>query len=608
MKIMKQYFKIALASLAVFAFAGCSSLMEDENMSNSNEVRFTANLAQFETKAFTEPYFEAGDAFGIIAMEPLNVTNAKYTYDGKNLTSDTPICWPEGYDKEIYFASYYPYDPEFSMLNEYGYTIRVKTDQSTYENYRASDFLVADIDARPGETVELEYEHFLSRIDVSIPSEYEGKVASVAVSGVYAEINVGSESKGDPVSIKAGELALKDGSTVWSVIVIPAGAVRPDIELSFKDGSTQRVSVTRSMDLQDGKRYHAVISANEDGSLVAEFVTRIFDWMDGDWVYVEPVSKGWYICGDFTNWDAKEAIQMQDNGKGIYNLAINLPAYAQFKFIYGKVWDVNLGGTEKGTYADYCTPEIAPGQTVYLQSGGYNLLYAPGGEVSIYLDTNSNIAWIEAAEAPPSGPKNWSVIGSLYGDSWSVDIPMFPCYEDDGYYALIYYEEGQEFKLRANGTWDENRGIDGGNGYGGHYALPNGPNITLPETGLYEVFFYDKDQYIYIAKYEEEGSWGLTGSLMNLAWTDDLPISRYVVGKYGPVLIFEAECNEGDEFKFRFQHNWFFNFGLAEWSGAAIVPGNEYSLVQDGANIKIPAAGKYSIEFSLYGSTVAIYN
>jgi len=604
MKIMKQYFKIAIAAMAALALAGCSSLMEDENGTNDNEVKFTTNLSRFETKAFTESGFTSGDAIGIVVMEPLYVDNIKYVYNGNTLTSDNPIYWPKDYEGNIYFGAYYPYDPELSLTREQEYVVKVKKDQSTLENYRASDFVIANSEAKPGQTVHLEFEHALSRMDVSVSEDLKGKVASLSVGGVHAEYSTWNEAAvGDSVSIKAGELMLSDGSTVWSVIVVPEEKARPEIEIVFHDGTTRRVQVNKGIDFESGMRYQAVISTKEDGSLEAEFVYRVFDWLSGEGVYMEPVSTAWYVCGDFTNWAADEALLMEDAGKGIYTLTTSLPRYAQFKFIRSKSWDVNLGGTEKGTYDDYCTPEISSGQSVSLTSGGYNLLYAPGGQATIYLDTNSKTAWIEGDESvnPPAGDGNWSIIGSLGGDAWSTDIPMHQYSEDGGLYALIYYEAGQEFKLRCNGSWDVNRGIDGGNGLGGHYAVQDGPNITLPSAGFYEIFYHRDTDYLYIADYSETNSWCLTGSIMNLNWESDLSVASYYYdNSRGPVLVFDADCYEGEEFKLRFQNQWYFNFGLSAQDNGMVYPGEYYSLVRDGANMKIATSGKYRLEFCLY--------
>ena len=55
--------------------------------------------------------------------------------------------------------------------------------------------------------------------------------------------------------------------------------------------------------------------------------------------------------------------------------------------------------------------------------------------------------------------------------------------------------------------------------------------------------------------------------------------------------------NEGDEYKFRCNNDWAINLGGAD----------EYNLVPDGANLKAPAAGTYTITLDLSMVPYACY-
>ncbi|MGN0506388.1 MAG: extracellular solute-binding protein [Lachnospiraceae bacterium] len=74
----------------------------------------------------------------------------------------------------------------------------------------------------------------------------------------------------------------------------------------------------------------------------------------------------------------------------------------------------------------------------------------------------------------------FSVIGSINGDGWSVDLPMEK--QGDGVwitteaYAL---KEGDEFKVRQGKSWDVNYGVDG----------LNGANFVVEKDGTYKIKF-----------------------------------------------------------------------------------------------------------------------
>ena len=82
----------------------------------------------------------------------------------------------------------------------------------------------------------------------------------------------------------------------------------------------------------------------------------------------------------------------------------------------------------------------------------------------------------------------WSVIGSIYGDSWTQDIDMD--YDGSLWKTTIFFRDGQEFKIRNSHSWMDNRG------YGEvdpRYPIvdvwQDGPNIILPHAGYWDVVY-----------------------------------------------------------------------------------------------------------------------
>ena len=402
---MKKIYSIIAVALA---FASCSSLMEkDVTPAGQSAVRFTTNIGAFATKA-TADAFENGDQVGIIANEPINVDNVLYTVSGNTLTSDTPICWLQGQEAETGFFAYYPYDKEFSMLNEYQYVLKVETDQRSHEAYSRSDFLVAEGAAKPGEPVNLEFQHFFSRIDVALPSQLLSSVASVGISGVSSSYVIGTGEQSEPVTITAAQITSASGEKTFSAIIIPQTA-NLSLVITKTDGSVQTFTLGKTMYFEQGKRYQAQLSLKDDGSLEAEFVFRVFDWLSGDWVWFEGYRPRWSVIGNFTN-DWNDDYEMEDLGGGKYQINLWLPEEAEFKFRLDGSWDTNLGCSTQDEDG-YFRKMVELGKTLELIQGGTNLYYPQGGQVKIELNVNEKTAVVKEYKE--------FQLEYILGDQWS---------------------------------------------------------------------------------------------------------------------------------------------------------------------------------------------
>ena len=443
---MKKIFTLAISvAVAALASVSCSSLMEKDINPGGNEVQFKTNISSFATKADQSLNgFQSGDAVGVIAMEPILKLNVKYTADGNKLVSDSPICWLEGQDRETEFMAYYPYDPEFNYLTEYSYSISVKTDQSTPENYHASDFLTAWGYANPGETVKLEFTHLLSRVDLAVSGELAQKIVSVSLCGVGATYNVGNDGVGEPTSIKAAEIT-SGNKKFWSVIIVPQVA-NPTLEIVTSDGAKKTVALNKEVRFESGKRYQAELRLTSEGSLEAEFVYRVFDWLNGDYVWFDAYRERWSVCGNFCDWNAEWAYEMEREAKGIYSAVIDLPEEAEFKFVKENNWDDCFGAAVRGDDGEYRSVPLSIGQVVDLLPGGdgVNLYYPQGGRVRIILNTIEKTATIQPGNewyiVRYDGKEEYESIFTYTGEGYN--------YVADRYYATA----GTKFYLR-NDNW-----------------------------------------------------------------------------------------------------------------------------------------------------------
>lgn len=266
-----------------------------------------------------------------------------------------------------------------------------------------------------------------------------------------------------------------------------------------------------------------------------------------------------------------------------------------------------VDGKQYTYYSDY---------TVYFSSGHRYGVRIVLDETSISTDFTSDVLdWVDDSDiqfgqmTPQPQNGSWAVIGSIMGTGWDTDFWMERCYSEyNCYYGLIYYQEGDEFKLRCNGDWSINVGVDDYTGTGGHIAVPNGPNIQLGETGLYELFFYADENYLYIAPAGTEKTWGVIGTIEGTGWDTDFPMTFAHNGD-APCFFTNITYHAGESFKLRFQGNWYLNYGLANWNwGDAIPSGKWFLMERDGADILLEEGdGSYQVIFDWNLRAVSIY-
>ena len=116
----------------------------------------------------------------------------------------------------------------------------------------------------------------------------------------------------------------------------------------------------------------------------------------------------------------------------------------------------------------------------------------------------------------------------------------------------------------------------------GHISVPSF-EVIVPQGSPYE-------------EYTEISNWSVIGSLSayGISWDNDLVM--WTDGK-GNHVAAHVTLTADDEFKFRKDQDWGVNFG-GDFGGLD----NEFSLTQDGPNIKVSAAGVYDLFFNESGS------
>ena len=269
---MKSIVKILpLASIILAALASCS---EDETVGqsvNENEIRIEA-IHPSQLTRVTSTGFDIGDRIGVFVvpdgavLQPFGnaVNNGCYTYDGSKWTPSRTYYWNEG--KHNVYA-YYPYAGQVNDTETFSF--KVATDQSTAEEYSASDFLWAKAEGQQAGTspVSLKFSHVMSRALVEIVKgdDYEGDLPEDmtvflhnTVTTANVDLAAGGSSK-DPYAGAESIRMQKLSGNLFAAIVVPQNIStrRPLVEvimgnvsylmegtMSFKQGFQHTITVT----------------------------------------------------------------------------------------------------------------------------------------------------------------------------------------------------------------------------------------------------------------------------------------------------------------------------------------------------------------------------
>ena len=142
------------------------------------------------------------------------------------------------------------------------------------------------------------------------------------------------------------------------------------------------------------------------------------------------------------------------------------------------------------------------------------------------------------------------------------------------------------FKFTSAADWDHTNYGDAGDG---KLSTDGGAgNLTVAEKGLYWCNVNIAALTWTATKIE---TIGVIGGFNG--WSESLPLTS----EDGLIWAGTITLNEGDEYKFRCNNDWAINLGGAD----------EYNLVPDGANLKAPATGTFTITLDLSVVPYACY-
>ena len=144
--------------------------------------------------------------------------------------------------------------------------------------------------------------------------------------------------------------------------------------------------------------------------------------------------------------------------------------------------------------------------------------------------------------------------------------------------GVITFEEGDEFKIRADGAWDINVGKNGDEG---------GANIVIDEAGDYVIkMTIDENNNATIVAVSQQMSYGVIGSFSPSGWSTDVDM---VESETAGTFTAEVTFNAGEQFKIRGNHSWDSGVNLGDDGNGGVVNSGS------SGNWTIAEAGTYVI-------------
>ena len=274
MKI-KNLFVVALA--VVFALASCKKEQPVTPPAEDLAIKLNASLYGF-TKA-TDTAFEANDAIGVSIYKNSEsyIHNAKFTYNGSALTSNTEYTWYDEKDVEATITAYYPYAELDATATDYTFT--VNADQSSSANYKASDFMVATTKSKPTENaVALPFKHALSKVVITINNETEETIAGVWLEGAKGEISFNTATGAVTTGGSAGTIkSYKSADNTWEVIIAPQTA-SPKLIITTAADKQYTFTLAEGVAFNSGKYSTANVTITPE-TIKTGFTPNIENWV-----------------------------------------------------------------------------------------------------------------------------------------------------------------------------------------------------------------------------------------------------------------------------------------------------------------------------------------
>lgn len=351
--------------------------------------------------------------------------------------------------------------------------------------------------------------------------EYSGKAQ--VNDGVYVSHIDGEEPVVEAKKVTVAEFlaAAEDNSTMYELTGVITNVTNTSYGNFYLKDSTGEVLIYGLCSPEGVQKYWAESGAKIGDTITVQTIRTSYNGspQGKNAIFVELVpfvetASEWGIVGDLNGWAVPDVV-MYNTWKGedlfvAYNVEIASGAFkirANNEWNDAKNYGLSVGGK---IYADkYYT--LANG------GGSQNITPMAYGTYDVYFDlANERVALVtpgkEYADATDGGDPvvvieglkehTWGLIGSFEGSGWSTDVAM-TIDGDWAYVKNVSLANGNEFKFRADGSWDLSYGSACDVNVGETYTTyNNGGNMKfVGEDGAYNIYFSMVDAKFYMEKY-----------------------------------------------------------------------------------------------------------
>ncbi len=254
MNNMKKYIK-TLMVMACGILAACTTEENTELADSRIPIEFTATCVSNATRATIDNNWmgHPGELVGVKigdVVKPYTIVSADGGYNTAKLTSDDPHYWT-GTTETI--TAWYPYTPGEQEPPE----VVVQEDQSRYEYYRESDYIIAEQEVTfvSGQLPDLEFTHRTADIKIVITKE-DGSEPNQSPNAVSIFIGDREIKACCPDAWKPNEYhALLEPQTV--------AQTKFTVMLMFYSGNTYKFSNKTEQTFEAGSQYSYEITVDE---------------------------------------------------------------------------------------------------------------------------------------------------------------------------------------------------------------------------------------------------------------------------------------------------------------------------------------------------------
>ena len=341
--------------------------------------------------------------------------------------------------------------------------------------------------------------------------------------GVYVSHIDGEEPVVEAQKVTVAEFlaAAEDNTTMYELTGVITNVTNTTYGNFYLKDSTGEVLIYGLCSPEGAQQYWAESGAKLGDTITVQTIRTSYNGspQGKNAIFVELVpfvetASEWGVVGDLNGWAAPDVV-MYNTWKGdnlfvAYNVEIASGAFkirANNEWNDAKNYGLSVGGK---IYADKYYA-LANG------AGSQNITPMAYGTYDIYFDlANERVALVtpgkEYADATDGGDPvvviegltdhTWGLIGSFAGSGWGTDVAM-TIEGDWAYVKNVSLANGDEFKFRADGSWDLSYGSACDVNVGETYTTyNNGNNMKfVGEDGAYNIYFSMVDAKFYMEKY-----------------------------------------------------------------------------------------------------------